>query len=153
MTDPQPWDAAVAEAAAEPLAAIEVVLRDELINLWTDLNQAYGEAQDTIWSAGCDWLVRRIIRLTRLVGPAAWQEIRGPLLLNGIYEGIMTSAGVEFERPDPDPEWIAACGYTQCPECQLWAGHHTRPCSQRPRTQYEIDKERVAAFYGLATGP
>jgi hypothetical protein len=155
MTAVQPWDHAVADAAEEPGTSWQQVVAEEVDALWADLGDAYSAALNGMWSMQCDGLVTRIVRLTRLGHVTPGGGTTFALLLNGIYAGILTTAGIAFDPPDMDEmaALAAANGYTKCPECSLWDGHHTRPCSLRRRTPYERDQERLAAIMGAAEAP
>lgn len=150
MTNPdqQPWADAVADAAEGAPCAADEALRWELERLWGDLDSAYHDASNGIWSMGCEGITTRIVVLTRIAGPVSWESVGYPLILNGLFDGILTAAGITY-RP-PDLKRVAATakrsGATQCPECNMWADHHTRPCSRRSRTRHEQDQERLAAF-------
>jgi len=149
----RPWERPVADAANDPAgepASLDDVLREELEALWGDLDQAYKAALNGMWSMGCDWLVTRIVRLTRFAGVTPPGATTFPLLLNGVYEGVLDAAGIAHEPVDLDEMRRIAVGngYQQCAECELWDGHHTRPCSQRRRSAYERDQERLAKMTG-----
>lgn len=95
-----PWDRAVAEAAEEPPANATAALAEEVGYLWSDLDEAKRHAINGHWSMQCDWLVTRIVRLTRLAGPTSWGEIPITLLLDGTYQGILAAADIAFDEPD-----------------------------------------------------
>lgn len=73
---------------------------NEIEYLWSDLERAIRRACNGHWSAECDYLTERIIMLSSLVGAAPWEKIPLSLLRNGIYQGIMTAAGLEYAPPD-----------------------------------------------------
>jgi hypothetical protein len=150
MAAVQPWVRAVADAAEEPGTSWQQVVADEVDALWADPGGAYRSALNGMWSMQCDGLVTRIVRLTRLghVTPAGATSFA--LVLNGVYAGILATAGIAFDPPDLEEmaALASANGYTRCLECSLWDGHHTRPCSLRRRTPYERDQERLAAMMG-----
>lgn len=93
------WAAAVAVAGEEPPADLPAVVAEELIALWSDLNQALGRAGVRRWSVECDGLVVRIVMLSRLTSATPWQHVPVSLLTEGIYQGILRSAGVLFAPP------------------------------------------------------
>lgn len=105
-----PWHEAVQLAMSEKLPVTgpakqrfyAEALADELVNLWSDLEEQRNHAMDHVWSAGCNWITERIVRLTRLVGPTPWGKIPTTLLLDGTYAGILDQIGVAYERPDLD---------------------------------------------------
>lgn len=88
-------------------------LRDGLVeaqvNLWSDLHRAVRYAHVTPpvvpghWSVDCDNTTRRIIDNARLVGPVSWEHIQADLLLEGIYERILHTAGLAW----PTIDWEA----------------------------------------------
>lgn len=95
-----PWQRAVAEAAEDDApGSLGDAAREELANLWTDLDQAVHYANDGRWSMGCDNVTRRIIALSRVAGSVPWQEVPWPLLASGTYQGILADAGIEHTEP------------------------------------------------------
>lgn len=93
------WDRAVSEAAEYPPATLEDAAREELAFLWADLAHEAHYAYNGRWSAACDSLVTRIVRLSRLAGPVSWQQISYPLLLSGTWQGITAAAGFNVPQP------------------------------------------------------
>jgi hypothetical protein len=93
------WDAAVAVAGEEPPADLLAAVAEELIALWSDLDEALRRARWR-WSVQCDGLVVRIVVLSRLAGTTPWPHVPASLLAYGIYQGILRSAGVMFAAPD-----------------------------------------------------
>ena len=53
---------------------LEEAVRQELVALWTDLDEAIKHAIDGSWSMQCDWIVERIAILTRLTGSVITQD-------------------------------------------------------------------------------
>lgn len=147
MTEAAPWDEAVDDAGVLAPADAMSALREELEYLWSDLGREHHMASNSIWSAGCDIYARRIIRLTRIAGVTHWRKVGYPLLLNGIYHGLLTSAGAEHEMPDlaQAEAWAVRAEIPRCANCRLWSGSHERDCSLRPRSLYERDRERLEA--------
>jgi hypothetical protein len=96
----QRWDAAVAAAAEQPPADLSAAVGEELIALWSDLGEAMRRTAS--WSVECDGLVVRIVMLSRLTAATPWQWIPASLLLSGVYQGILRSAGIAFTPPTPD---------------------------------------------------
>jgi hypothetical protein len=94
------WDAAVAVAGDGPPADLPDAVAEELIALWSDLSQAVRRAARARWSVECDGLVVRIVMLSRLTAATPWQQVPASLL-DGIYQGILRSAGVAFAPPVP----------------------------------------------------
>jgi hypothetical protein len=84
------------------------LLVDTQVDLWSDLNEAVNRAQVTPpvvpghWSIGCDNVARRIIDNARVVGPVSWRHIQVNLLLGGIYERVLHTAGVAWPTIDWD---------------------------------------------------
>jgi len=112
------WDAAVAVAGEEPPADLQAAVTEELIALWSDLGEALRRAAGRRWSAECDGLVVRIVMLSRLAGATPWPHIPASLLADGIYQGILRSAGVMSAAPGTavigdmgpaDPAGIPGC--------------------------------------------
>ena len=93
------WHAAVAVAGEEPPADLPAAVAEELMALWSDLSQALGRAGGRRWSVECDGLVVRIVMLSRLTSATPWQHVPASLLAEGIYQGILRSAGVMFASP------------------------------------------------------
>jgi hypothetical protein len=92
------WDAAAAVAGDGPPADLPAAVAEELIALWSDLNEALRRARQR-WSVECDGLVVRIVMLSRLTTATPWQQVPAALLADGIYQGILRSAGVPFLPP------------------------------------------------------
>ena len=92
------WDAAVAGAGDGPPTDLSAAVAEELIALWSDLNEALRRARQR-WSVECDGLVARIVMLSRLTTATPWQQVPASLLADGIYQGILRSAGVAFVPP------------------------------------------------------
>jgi hypothetical protein len=93
------WDTAVAVAGEEPPADLSAAVAEELIALWSDLSEALRRAAGRCWSVECDGLVVRIVMLSRLAGATPWPHVPAWLLADGIYQGILRSAGVIFVPP------------------------------------------------------
>ena len=93
------WDAAVAVAGDGPPADLPAAVAEELIALWSDLSQALRREAGQRRSMECDGLVVRIVLLTRLTTATPWQQVPASLLADGIYQGILRSAGVAFAPP------------------------------------------------------
>lgn len=94
------WDEAVAAAAVEPPADLAEAVEAELIDLWSDLSSALASAANGEWSMHCDWIVTRIVVLSRITRPTPWAKCPADVLLNGMYSGIMATAGLDVEQPD-----------------------------------------------------
>jgi len=113
------WAAAVAMAGEEPPADLPAVVAEELIALWSDLSQALGPAGVRRWSVECDGLVVRIVMLSRLTSATPWQHVPASLLAEGIYQGILRSAGIMFAPPGTGgidhAGWPAQPGFPGCP--------------------------------------
>jgi hypothetical protein len=92
------WDAAVAVAGQEPPADLLAAVAEELIALWSDLDEALRRA-GWRWSVQCDGLVVRIVMLSRLTSATPWPHVPASLLADGIYQDILRSAGVMFAAP------------------------------------------------------
>ena len=93
------WAAAVAAAGEQPPADLSAAVAEELIALWSDLGEAIRRAADRSWSVECDGLVVRIVMLSRLTAATPWQWIPVPLLVRGVYQGLLESAGIAFTSP------------------------------------------------------
>jgi hypothetical protein len=93
------WAAAIAAAGEQPAAELSAAVAEELIALWSDLGEAMRRATSRSWSVECDGLVVRIVMLSRLTGATPWEWIPAPLLANGVYQGILESAGIAFTAP------------------------------------------------------
>jgi hypothetical protein len=82
---------------AEPVAlerdALVAAVREELVNLWSDLEDAVRMAANGSWSGGCERLKDRIKALSDLVGPARWQDISIPFLLSETYRQVCEDIG------------------------------------------------------------
>ena len=81
------------------VATLEAAVREELANLWFDLDAARRSAVNGEWSMQCDYLEQRIKKLTLLVGATPWEEIQLPLLEHGIYQRIHADLDIEVS-PD-----------------------------------------------------
>lgn len=135
-----------ARAAAAELAGDSddlPAMADELLSLWQDLGEAHRRSSDHVWSIECAGLVRRIVRLTAASGFVPHpDQLTTSVVLNGLYQGVLSGAGVAF--PEPDLDQIAECArrsrVPQCESCGMWREVHLRDCPARPRSQYEIDQ-------------
>ncbi len=96
------WDAAARCADDDPPADAIAAIREELACLWTDLDHAVHYSYRGGWSMACDWVTTRIVTLSRVAGATPWSEVPIPLVLDGTWAGILTSAGIAFEEPGPD---------------------------------------------------
>jgi hypothetical protein len=104
------WATAVSAAGEQPPADLSEAVAEELIALWSDLDQAVRRAADRAWSVECGGLVVRIVMLSRLTEATPWQWIPTSLLDSGVYQGVLESAGIEFNPrcptanlPDSEP--------------------------------------------------
>jgi hypothetical protein len=105
------WQAAVAAAGEGPPADLPTAVDEELIALWSDLGEAMRRAGSGSWSVECDGIVVRIVMLSRLTAATSWQWIPVPLLISGVYQGILQAAGIAFTPPRPEelhPAGLAA---------------------------------------------
>jgi hypothetical protein len=87
---------------AEPPGTLEDAARDELVALWSDLADAQEHALDGQWSIGCEWITARIARLSRLVGPVAWQSVGMSTVLDGTFVAVSDAIGVPYAKPTDD---------------------------------------------------
>lgn len=112
------WEAGVAMAAEDAPQDLAAAVREELRFLWDDLSQARRTALSGGWSIRCDTLTARIVTLSRFAGATGWRDIQVDLLQDGIYQGILRSAGIGFEEPDMAE--VDAVGARARPG---WSGH------------------------------
>lgn len=89
----------VGHNAAPTLAG---AVRAELRSLWGDLEEALHLTTGTTWSIKCDNLAERIAVLSRFVGPLPWGDVGVDLLLDGVYERVHRSAGIDHPPIDFD---------------------------------------------------
>lgn len=80
-----------------------VVLSQELV--WGDLSSAMRLAINGSWSIDCGNKVWRIVPMARLVGPTPPQKLQWPVVASGMYEAILTKAGVEIPEFDLRDEY------------------------------------------------
>lgn len=109
----QPWaEAATVGPDSMPGDLWEACV-DETENLWSDLSTSRRDAYDqkTRWSLHCDWLVTRIVILSRMAGVTDWDHVPTDLVLDGTYEGILKTAGLPH-GPRPSREQLSALAYT-----------------------------------------
>jgi hypothetical protein len=95
------WATAVSAAGEQPPADLSEAVAEELIALWSDLDQAVRRAAARAWSVECDGLVVRIVMLSRLTKATPRPWIPASLLDSGVYQGILESAGIAFTPPGP----------------------------------------------------
>lgn len=69
---------------------------------WHALKDAQRTALNGSWSIQCESEVRKIVNLTRLVGPISWDRVPCEFVVNGIYERIHTAMGVSTPVSDSD---------------------------------------------------
>jgi hypothetical protein len=127
------WATAVSAAGEQPPADLSEAVAEELIALWSDLDQAVRRAADRAWSVECDGLVVRIVMLSRLTEATPWQWIPTSLLDSGVYKGVLESAGIAFTPPCPTASVAAP---TASPPAGREPGRRTGPDPQpgRPTT-------------------
>ena len=75
---------------------VAAAARIELVNLWSDLDEARRRALNGIWSMQCSNVAYRIVMLSRVVGACPWGEVGVTVLLDGLYERLHQEAGVEY---------------------------------------------------------
>ena len=78
-------------------AWLRAALREELANLWTDLQTARRSAYNGAWSMHCDSLKERIVALTHLVGPTPWEQADPGLFRDRLFQRIHEEIGVPVE--------------------------------------------------------
>ncbi len=83
-------------------ATLDEAARIEQEHLWSDLSQAVRTAHRGCWSTPCENLTWRITNLARLVGATSWSAVDVSLLRSGVYEKILTNAGIGYEPIDWD---------------------------------------------------
>jgi hypothetical protein len=79
------------------MSELEDAAREELADLWADLDREIRYAYTGDWSIGCENIKERIHRLTRLVGPTPWEQVQISLLERGVYQRINAEVGYEVE--------------------------------------------------------
>lgn len=109
----QPWAEAAAVGPGDMPGDLWEACVDETENLWSDLSTARRDAcnQTARWSLHCDWLVTRIVILSRMAGVTDWDHVPTDLVLDGTYEGVLKSAGLPH-GPRPSREQLSALAYT-----------------------------------------
>lgn len=80
---------------------IQLAIKEELLNLWSDLSDAIGAAINGVWSMRCSNVEERIKALTPLVGPTPWDSVSISLLEFGVYQRIHEEMGIKV-NPDMD---------------------------------------------------
>ncbi len=83
-------------------ATLDEAAKIEQERLWSDLTQAVRTSHRGCWSIQCEDLTWRIINLARLVGATSWSAVDVSLLRSGVYEKILTDAGIGYEPIDWD---------------------------------------------------
>jgi hypothetical protein len=83
-------------------ATLDQAARDEQEFLWNDLDQAVGMAANGVWSMHCDNIVQRIVMFARLAGATPWGAVPMTLVRSGVYERVLSDAGVDYEPIDWD---------------------------------------------------
>lgn len=94
--DEDPWvRAATVDVEVMPENLL-TACQEEVQDLWSDLSDARNVALGpNRWSMQCDWITERIVVLSRLAGVTDWERIPTDLLLDGTYEGILATAGLD----------------------------------------------------------
>ncbi len=87
-------------ADADFPATLDHAARDEQAQLWYDLFEARRNAHNTERSMQCENVAYRIVSLARLVGATPWGEVQVDLLRDGIYERLLTEAGLDYDPID-----------------------------------------------------
>jgi len=96
----------VREAMSEPWD-LEGVLRNELIQLWDDLDTARRNAINGVWSIQCDNIVYRITLLTHNGGGVVeWGEVSVDLLIDGTYQRVYDAMNPWLETPQVDMDRV-----------------------------------------------
>jgi hypothetical protein len=83
-------------------ATLEDAARIELVQLWSDLEDARRTAINTTWSIRCENVAYRIVELSRHVGATPWEQISVRLLRDGVYERVLRDAGITYPPIDWD---------------------------------------------------
>jgi hypothetical protein len=81
-------------------AALGQAVCDEQEQLWGDMTTAIRTAHNRSWSTQCENLAYRIVTLARLVGATRWSAVDSVLIRSGVYERILTEAGIRYEPID-----------------------------------------------------
>jgi hypothetical protein len=89
----------LAKPAEGDFDVLASAVRLELVNLWSDLEDAVRMAANGTWSGGCERLKERIKALSDLVGPASWQDISIPFLLSDTYRTVCEDIGHPCTAP------------------------------------------------------
>lgn len=102
-----------APAASTEVDVLRTTLRDELENLWGDLNGAMNRAANGQWSIECDHLASRIGTISHVVGPVDPGSVQMPLLLNGTFDRLHSEWGIRPLAWDRDATQALWDEYTQ----------------------------------------
>lgn len=105
-------------------ARMREAIREELVDLWTDLDNAIRSSVNRRWSMGCDWILERIDLLSPfLLEPIDRDEMPHTIVhLFDLYHRtiVYVAPGVERERdsvlamlPDPPPKPTRRVGLDQ----------------------------------------
>jgi hypothetical protein len=96
-------DDGTAPLAVPPPGDIGEAITDELAELWNDLSEAIDVSiwvtRKTDWSMRCMNIQERIVRLSRLTTPTPWDRVPYTLLLDGVFQRIMSEAGFTVPLP------------------------------------------------------
>lgn len=82
--------------------------REELMMLWSDLENTIRDARSGTWSARCDGLRNRIKTLSDLVGPTPWQNISTPFLISEAYARVCDQIGHPVQATEQELAEIRA---------------------------------------------
>lgn len=95
-------EAIVFAGEAEEYATADSALRWLLQLAWGDLQSARSSALNGRWSIECEYLVCRIVGLTKLVGPTGWGDVPVNLILDGVYEQVHEAVGIPVLLSESD---------------------------------------------------
>lgn len=77
-------------------------IRDEQVNLWSDLEIAIRTSRNRTWSISASWFATRIVGAARLVGPTPFEDVPWVLLAGGVYEALLTAGQLTPDLPGED---------------------------------------------------
>ncbi|MCV7174773.1 hypothetical protein [Mycolicibacterium sphagni] len=79
-------------------------IRDELIQLWSDLDTAQRNAINGDWSIQCDGIGQRIKEASELVGPVDYADIGMTHLITGWFAAMNRRIGIVDPKLPTDEE-------------------------------------------------
>lgn len=100
-----PWALAIADVARDRPLNIIAACAEEVMVLWTDLDDAIRNtirtcrSDENAWSVGALGIAVRIVHLSRFTGATPWTQVPMNRVLDGTWHGLLAAAGIPHTGP------------------------------------------------------